>query len=162
MYHTCITWLNKRYAMHAPTIAHTRVCTYTRVSYSHVVCYEMTMHNVAYRFLGSCLNPRTNCYTLEVSFFSYATGGNQVQEPYNEQACILEVVRYSITGLPIGYSVIVALTGLPVGHSVIVALTGLPIGHSVIVALTGLRIGYSVIVALTGLSIGVLQCKLLT
>lgn len=38
------------------------------------------------RFLGSCLNPRTNCYTLEVSFFSYATGGNQVQEPYNEQA----------------------------------------------------------------------------
>ena len=41
------------------------------------------------------------------------------------------------TGLPIGYSVIVALTGLPIGYSVIVALTGLPIGYSVIVALTG-------------------------
>ena len=36
------------------------------------------------------------------------------------------------SGLPIGYSVIVALTGLPI------ALTGLPIGYSVIVALTGL------------------------
>ena len=30
------------------------------------------------------------------------------------------------SGLPIGYSVIVALTGLPIGYSVIVALTGLP------------------------------------
>ena len=38
-----------------------------------------------------------------------------------------------LTGLPIGYSVIVALTGLPIGYSVIVALTGLPIGYSVIV-----------------------------
>ena len=28
----------------------------------------------------------------------------------------------SLTGLPIGYSVIVALTGLPIGYSVIVAL----------------------------------------
>ena len=56
----------------------------------------------------------------------------------------------ALTGLPIGYSVIVALTGLPIGYSVIVALTGLPIGYSVIVALTGLPIGYSVIVALTG------------
>ena len=36
-----------------------------------------------------------------------------------------------LTGLPIGYSVIVALTGLPIGYSVIVALTGLPIGYSV-------------------------------
>ena len=53
------------------------------------------------------------------------------------------------SGLPIGYSVIVALIGLPIGYSVIVALTGLPIGYSVIVALTGLPIGYSVIVALT-------------
>ena len=41
----------------------------------------------------------------------------------------------ALTGLPIGYSVIVALTGLPIGYSVIVALTGLPIGYSVIVAL---------------------------
>ena len=49
------------------------------------------------------------------------------------------------------YSVIVALTDLLTGYSVIVdssALTGLPIGYSVIVALTGLPIGYSVIVAL--------------
>ncbi|XP_065904328.1 cytosolic carboxypeptidase 6-like [Dysidea avara] len=38
------------------------------------------------RFLGNCLNACTNCYTLEVSFFSYATGSNQVQEPYTEQA----------------------------------------------------------------------------
>ena len=60
----------------------------------------------------------------------------------------------ALTGLLIGYSVIVALTGLPIAHSVIVALTGLPIGYSVIVALTGLPIGYSVIVALTGLPIG--------
>ena len=59
-----------------------------------------------------------------------------------------------VTGLPIGYSVIVALTGLPIAYSVIVALTGLPIEYSVIVALTGLPIGYSVIVALTGLPIG--------
>ena len=63
-------------------------------------------------------------------------------------------VIVALTGLPIGYSVIVALTGLPIGYSVIVALTGLPIGYSVIVALTGLPIGYSVIVALTGLPIG--------
>ena len=62
--------------------------------------------------------------------------------------------KCALTGLPIGYSVIVALTDLPIGHSVIVALTGLPIGHSVIVALTDLPIGYSVIVALTGLPIG--------
>jgi len=48
-----------------------------------------------------------------------------------------------ITGLPIGYSVIVALTGLPIGYSVIVALTSLPIGYSVIVALTGPSIVYS-------------------
>ena len=59
-----------------------------------------------------------------------------------------------LTGLPIGYSVIVALTGLPIGYSVVVALTGLPIGYSVIVAIIGLPIGYSVIVALTGLAIG--------
>ena len=54
----------------------------------------------------------------------------------------------ALTGLPIGYSVTVALTvaGLPI---VIVALTGLPIEYSVIVALTGLPIGYSVTVALT-------------
>ena len=44
----------------------------------------------------------------------------------------------ALTGLPIGYSVIVALTGLPIGYSVIVALTGLPIGYSVIVVLTSL------------------------
>ena len=42
----------------------------------------------------------------------------------------------NLTGLPIGYSIIVVLTGLPIGYSVIVALTGLPIGYSVIVALT--------------------------
>ena len=67
---------------------------------------------------------------------------------------ILPVGYSVIVGLPIGYSVIVALTGLPIGYSVIVALTGLPIGYSVIVALTGPPIGYSVIVALTGLPIG--------
>ena len=51
----------------------------------------------------------------------------------------------SITGLPIGYSVIVALTGLPIGYNVTVALTaaGLPIGYSIIAALTRLPIGYS-------------------
>ena len=38
-----------------------------------------------------------------------------------------------MTGLPIGYRVIVALTGLPIGYSVIVALTSLPIGYSVLV-----------------------------
>ena len=54
-----------------------------------------------------------------------------------------EGILLALTGLPIGYSVIVALT---IGYSVIVALTGLPIGYSVIVALTGLPIGYSVIV----------------
>ena len=115
---------------------------------SRFACVQ-ACHFLLYRFLGSCLNSRTNCYTLEVSFFSYATGGNQVQEPYNEQACIL-----MMTVLPIGYSVIVALTGLPIGYSVIVALTGLPIRYSIIVALTGLHIGYSVIVALTGLPMG--------
>ena len=36
----------------------------------------------------------------------------------------------STTGLPIGYSVIVALTGVPIGYSVIVALTGVPIGYT--------------------------------
>ena len=51
------------------------------------------------------------------------------------------IMAMSLTGLPIGYSVIVALTGLPIGYSVIVALTGLPIGYSVIVALTGLSEG---------------------
>ena len=45
------------------------------------------------------------------------------------------MLKHSLTGLPIGYSVTVALTGLPIGYSVIVALTGLPIGYSVIVAL---------------------------
>ena len=84
-------------------------------------------HFLLCRFLGSCLNSRTNCYTLEVSFFSYATGGNQVQEPYNEQACIL-----MMTALPIGYSVIVALTGLPIGYIVIVALTCLPMGYVIV------------------------------
>ena len=44
----------------------------------------------------------------------------------------------ALTGLPIGYSVIVSLTGLPIGYSVIVALTGLPIGYSVLVLQTGL------------------------
>ena len=41
----------------------------------------------------------------------------------------VHVYGFSI-GLPIGYSVIVALTGLPIGYSVIVALTGLLIGYS--------------------------------
>ncbi|XP_063681851.1 cytosolic carboxypeptidase 6-like [Bolinopsis microptera] len=30
------------------------------------------------RFLGSCLSPRSNCYTLEVSFYSYTTQNSQV------------------------------------------------------------------------------------
>ena len=42
----------------------------------------------------------------------------------------------ALTGLPIGYSVIVALTGLPIGYSVIVTLTGLPIGYSIVIGLT--------------------------
>ena len=46
-------------------------------------------------------------------------------------------IKKSCVGLPIRYSVIVALTGLPIGYSVIVALTGLPIGYGVIVVLTG-------------------------
>ena len=36
---------------------------------------------------------------------------------------VYEVGNVMVTGLPIGYSVIVALTGLPIGYSVIVALT---------------------------------------
>jgi len=39
-------------------------------------------------------------------------------------------VGLPLTGLPIGYSVLVAL---PIGYSVLVALTGPPIGYSVIV-----------------------------
>ena len=68
---------------------------------------------------------------------------------FTEHRMVLPIgysVIVALTGLPIGYSVLV---GLPIGYSVIVALTGLPIGHSVIVALTGLPIGYGVIVALT-------------
>eukprot|EP00118_Oscarella_pearsei_P013862 m.114717 g.114717 ORF g.114717 m.114717 type:complete len:303 (+) comp37520_c0_seq9:805-1713(+) len=39
----------------------------------------------ARRFLGGCLKPRTNCYTLEVSFFSYTTGQHQSSpSPYTE------------------------------------------------------------------------------
>ena len=34
---------------------------------------------------------------------------------------IQELSKFSLTGLPIGYSIIVALTGLPIGYSVIVA-----------------------------------------
>ena len=49
---------------------------------------------------------------------------------------------------------IVALTGLPIGYGVMVALTGLPI-----VALTGLPIGYSVIVALSKRSPYRIQCN---
>ena len=48
--------------------------------------------------------------------------------------CPLYVWPSDVPGLPVGYSVIVALTGLPVGYSVIVALTGLLIRYNVIVA----------------------------
>ena len=40
------------------------------------------------RFLGGCLDPRTHCYTLEVSFFSYTTADSLTQAPYTEEACI--------------------------------------------------------------------------
>ena len=55
-------------------------------------------------------------------------------------AIVSNVLSGIIIGLPIGYSVIVALTGLPIGYSVIVALTGFPIGYSVI---ADLHIGYN-------------------
>ena len=38
------------------------------------------------RFLGSALNPRAHCYTLEVSFASYVTVYGQVTTPYTEEA----------------------------------------------------------------------------
>ena len=38
------------------------------------------------RFLGSALNPRALCYTLEVSFASYITAFGQVTTPYTEEA----------------------------------------------------------------------------
>lgn len=37
------------------------------------------------RFLGSCLDPKTHCYTLEVSFFSYNTAVSQGMSPYTEE-----------------------------------------------------------------------------
>ncbi|KAK2574061.1 Cytosolic carboxypeptidase 6 [Acropora cervicornis] len=37
------------------------------------------------RFLGSCLNAKTHCYTLEVSFFSYNTAISQGTSPYTEE-----------------------------------------------------------------------------
>jgi hypothetical protein len=43
------------------------------------------------RFLGNCLTPCTNCYTLEVSFFSYTTGSpHSSPAPYTEEGCILQ------------------------------------------------------------------------
>jgi len=42
------------------------------------------------RFLGGCLTSQTQCYTLEVSFFSYTTvQDTQTHAPYTEEACIL-------------------------------------------------------------------------
>ena len=41
------------------------------------------------RFLGSYLKNHTNCYTLEVSFFSYGTPGKAGgQIHYTEESCI--------------------------------------------------------------------------
>ena len=37
------------------------------------------------RFLGSCLDSKTHCYTLEVSFFSYNTAVSQGMSPYTEE-----------------------------------------------------------------------------
>ena len=37
------------------------------------------------RFLGSCLDAKTHCYTLEVSFFSYNTAISQGMSPYTEE-----------------------------------------------------------------------------
>ena len=45
---------------------------------------------------------------------------------------MIQCNRGALTGLPIGYSVIVALTGLPIGYSVIAALTGLPTEHKML------------------------------
>ena len=93
------------------------------------------------------------CNVLYKHFYSSMTS---VNDSVSIHLAVLIAYQYCVwvvdlclgTGLPIGYSVIVALTtGLPIGYSVIVVLTtGLPIGYSVIVALTGLPIGYSVIV----------------
>ena len=44
---------------------------------------------------------------------------------FNRSPYRIQCNSSSNTGLPIGYSVIVALTGLPIGYSVIVALTDL-------------------------------------
>ena len=52
------------------------------VAYS-VVCWWSLL-----RFLGGCLTSQTQCYTLEVSFFSYTT--SQTHAPYTEEACILQ------------------------------------------------------------------------
>jgi murein tripeptide amidase MpaA len=38
------------------------------------------------RFLGNNLDSGTNCYTLEVSFFSYQSMSSNVKVPYDEQA----------------------------------------------------------------------------
>ena len=40
------------------------------------------------RSLGGCLDPRTHCYTLEVSFFSYTAADSHTQAPYTEETCI--------------------------------------------------------------------------
>lgn len=42
--------------------------------------------SLIFRFLGGCLGPKTNCYTLEVSFFGSKTG--DVHIPYTEDDCI--------------------------------------------------------------------------
>uniref|UniRef100_G1Q8N5 Peptidase M14 domain-containing protein n=1 Tax=Myotis lucifugus TaxID=59463 RepID=G1Q8N5_MYOLU len=42
------------------------------------------------RFLGGLLDHTSSCYTLEVSFYSYISGGSTAAVPSTEEACILE------------------------------------------------------------------------
>ena len=41
------------------------------------------------RTLGSCLDDKSHCYTLEVSFYSYMVTTSSQALPYTEEACIL-------------------------------------------------------------------------
>ena len=60
-----------------------------RAIYYQNIIFQSSVLCMFCRFLGNCLNPCTNCYTLEVSFFSYTTGSpHSSPAPYTEEGCI--------------------------------------------------------------------------
>ena len=76
---------------------------------------------------ASHVSERVTCKLL------ITAGRTELAQQHFDHDCPRSYCKFRSTGLPIGYSVIVALTRLPVRYSVIVALTYLPIGYSVMV-----------------------------